>query len=167
MICTICGKEYDGYTTSKTCSIKCKKEHLKRYRREYYRKYRKTTKAKEHHRAYSRKYRQENKEKINERYREWHRNNPEKRKQYNEECNRKKTLSRYTEEQISRFEELAFRQQFLDDYDREGKCIICGKNGVMILHHISYDPVETILMCTKCHSTLHNTFLKGIKCKPK
>jgi hypothetical protein len=35
-------------------------------------------------------------------------------------------------------------------------CYVCGTDKNLIIHHISYDPPETIRLCCICHSLIHN-----------
>ena len=34
-------------------------------------------------------------------------------------------------------------------------CYVCGTDKNLIIHHISYEPPETIRVCCKCHSLIH------------
>jgi hypothetical protein len=163
MICETCGIEYNSKYNSKTCSIECRKEYRKKYARKYYRKYYHDNNILEKQQIYK----EENKGKVQE----WQRNNHEKYKldgtikNYNKIKSDKKFNNQYNETQIKLFEELSDRQQFMDAINKEKTCHICLGGGKMVLHHIQYEPQETITLCYKCHAYLHHRFLERKRCQ--
>jgi len=81
---------------------------------------------------------------------------------------REKELSiRVSVETLQKLEQLAEKQQDLNGFlQKEPNCEVCGANNLLILHHISYNPIQIITLCASCHSLLHNRFLKKKKVQP-
>jgi len=75
---------------------------------------------------------------------------------------------RFTEEQINIFNELADRQQIGEDIILDDSCKVCGtKEGRLIVHHISYNPLEYVTLCSSCHQILHTRFLGKVRVSPQ
>jgi ribosomal protein L37AE/L43A len=69
----------------------------------------------------------------------------------------------------SKLNELAERQESNPKLEMKPFCEVCGRNGQesrLILHHVRYNPIETVTLCSKCHSRLHLRLLKKKKVKP-
>ena len=77
-------------------------------------------------------------------------------------------LSKLSPEQIDKFDDLINRQQFVEDVPikDDNNCLICNSNRHLVKHHISYVPVEKVIVCKSCHVFLHCSLLKRRKCRP-
>jgi len=70
-------------------------------------------------------------------------------------------------ERLSKLEELAKKQQFLQKPPLDNKCFACNRSSYrLLLHHVSYYPQETVTLCSSCHAMLHSRLLDRKKCSP-
>jgi len=69
------------------------------------------------------------------------------------------------ENKFKYLKDLAEKQQYYTtDVLEKNYCECCNTNTKkLIIHHISYNPEETITLCVQCHSILHNCILNGDK----
>jgi hypothetical protein len=82
---------------------------------------------------------------------------------------RRRRLEKMGNDAIKFLEELAQKQQFIEDKVtiRNGKCEACGSTKSLVEHHIKYIPEEKIILCKKCHAFLHNNLLQRKRCRPR
>ena len=118
---------------------------------------------KEYHKAYY----QKNKEKFAKYHEEWRKKNSEKLKEYSKkyrEKNKEKLtiyLRRYYDKNKERINisNLAYKKgRALLVSERGGKCVKCGKDKNLILHHEDYetfDEKKLMLLCRSCHRKIH------------
>jgi hypothetical protein len=73
-----------------------------------------------------------------------------------------------TLEQIEKLRQLAKRQQ---DFSKVQKlkeaCEVCGSTEHLLMHEVSYQPLETVTLCYSCHGILHHRFLKDKRVRPR
>lgn len=82
---------------------------------------------------------------------------------------RRRRLKNIGKNAFSILEDLAKRQQFVDDKNiiQKGNCFACGSTENLVEHHIKYIPEEKVILCKRCHSFLHNNLLNKRHCKPR
>lgn len=86
----------------------------------------------------------------------------ERRRKQNEE-----ELKMYSPEAWKFLNEIAKRQQEII-INKKNYCEACkrtDKDVSLVLHHVRYDPLEIVTLCTRCHAILHNGILRHKKCK--
>lgn len=63
---------------------------------------------------------------------------------------------------------LAERQQDMSGFlEKKPYCEVCGKTKNLVIHEITYSPLESITLCRSCHSTLHLRFLHFKRVSPR
>lgn len=154
-VCDMCGCEFTPKVfTQKRCSEKCQKEGFRKYMRDYYRN----------------KYHEdpEYRKKVYEKGQKWKKENMKKTntymRKYLKNWRREKFLAETDPKIIKFLKEIAKKQKSIT-LIRKTKCECCGDSENLVIHHISYSPVEIITLCSKCHSILHHCLLKRKKVK--
>ena len=105
----------------------------------------------------NKEYRELNREKLNEKKREWIKNNPEKRK-----CYIKNNLEKHGNKYYSSFETSVRKKVYKAVRSgvlvRPDNCSICKSSNVgkIEAHHNDYNkPLDVIWVCKSCHGTIH------------
>ena len=84
---------------------------------------------------------------------------------WNNKCN---STQLKTPEQLEKLKAIAERQQdFSQILILKEACEVCGSKEHLLLHEVSYQPLETITLCSSCHGILHHRFLRNKKVKPR
>jgi hypothetical protein len=88
----------------------------------------------------------------------------------NNQSNQPLNKARLTNDQEAKIAWIAKRQQHLAEVKikhLKDHCEICYSPEHLCIHHIAYEPLETITLCRKCHGLLHSRYLKQQKVVPK
>ena len=147
VICSICNQEFSGKGRQKYCNDKCRYEGWKTYLRL----------------RYAKKFQKEKKEfEISESY--------FVKLSHRKFCKSKNRRIIWTKEMSKKMKYLVENQQFFPKYIKKKYCEVCGASKkidskiILYKHHIKYNPVVQITMCSSCHSFLHLALLQRRKC---